>query len=149
MNIDEFGSYLRSLREKKGLTLSKIAQLSGVSHPYLSQIENGKVKGVPSPEILKKLAEPLGVSHAELMVEAGHFTFADYLAEEDEEGYDKELHDAYSRKLIDNDRRLMEREITKILIHREDLTYNGHALTSDDRRRILDMLAVLFPERNK
>ncbi|GIP38601.1 hypothetical protein J31TS4_18810 [Paenibacillus sp. J31TS4] len=71
-NIAEFGWYIRGLREKEGMNLSRLAQLSGVSHPYLSQIENGKLKGFPSPDILKKISGPLGVSPEELMFRAGH-----------------------------------------------------------------------------
>lgn len=52
----------------------KIRQLelySGVSNAYLSQIENGK-RGVPSPEIIKKLSKALGSDYEELMLVAGH-----------------------------------------------------------------------------
>ncbi|MBS5910263.1 MAG: helix-turn-helix domain-containing protein [Paenibacillus macerans] len=67
----EFGEYLRSLRKKRGLTLVQLKDATSISQPYLSQMENG-LKGIPSPETLKKLADPLGVSHTELMIRAGH-----------------------------------------------------------------------------
>lgn len=72
MDLVQFGEYLRSLRQEKGLTLTKLAEESGVSHPYLSQIENGKKNNYPSSEVLIKLAGPLGVDYEELMEKAGH-----------------------------------------------------------------------------
>ncbi|MGG4344963.1 helix-turn-helix domain-containing protein [Paenibacillus lautus] len=71
MDVNEFGRYIKSLRKEKKLTLIELSELSDVSHPYLSQIENGK-RGIPSPDILNKLADPLGVSYAELMIQAGY-----------------------------------------------------------------------------
>lgn len=49
-----FGTSLRLLRKSKKLSLVKLSELSGVSNPYLSQIENNKF--IPSLEILHKLA---------------------------------------------------------------------------------------------
>ena len=67
----KFGEYLKSLREAKNLSFRKLEALSGVSYVYLSQIENGK-RGIPSPDILKKLVAPLGVTYKELMQAAGY-----------------------------------------------------------------------------
>lgn len=67
----EFREYLKQLREAKKLSFRKLEALSGVSYTYLSQIENGS-RGVPSPDVLKKLADPLGVSYKELMTAAGY-----------------------------------------------------------------------------
>lgn len=64
------GQHLRSLRKNRGLTLTELAKQSGVSHPYISQVENDKFK--PSPEILRKIAEPLGVSYEQLLHYAGY-----------------------------------------------------------------------------
>ena len=69
----EFKEYLKQLREDKKLSLRKLDSLSGVSHVYLSQIENGN-RGIPSPDVLKKLAAPLGVSYKELMQAAGYLS---------------------------------------------------------------------------
>lgn len=38
----KLGRKLRERRESLGLTLTFIARMSGVSAPYLSQVENGK-----------------------------------------------------------------------------------------------------------
>lgn len=67
----EFNVYLRRLRIENELTLSQLAMDSGVSQGYLSQIESRK-RGVPSPDVLKKLCDPLNVSHVEIMQAAGY-----------------------------------------------------------------------------
>lgn len=71
MNANEFGLYIKSERKKAKLTLTELGDLIGYSNPYLSQIETGK-KGIPSPELLKKLSEGLDVDYTELLVKAGH-----------------------------------------------------------------------------
>jgi transcriptional regulator with XRE-family HTH domain len=75
MDPVEFGAYLKQLRKAKGLTLCEISE---VSHPYMSQIENGK-KGLPSPDIIRKLSTALGVTHIGMMIKAGHITEAEVL----------------------------------------------------------------------
>jgi transcriptional regulator with XRE-family HTH domain len=79
MDKQEFGIYLKSLRKEKKLTIVELSKLSAVSHPYISQIENGQFK--PSPDVLEKLADPLGVDHSELMIRAGYVKKSDILKE--------------------------------------------------------------------
>ncbi|WP_158629960.1 helix-turn-helix domain-containing protein [Cohnella sp. AR92] len=67
----EFGEYVRSLRKEQKLTLVELAKASDVSQPYLSNIENGN-RGIPSIEILNKLAGPLGVPNSTLLLRAGY-----------------------------------------------------------------------------
>lgn len=74
MKPEEFGRFIKNLRDQAGLTLRQLERSSGVSNSYLSQLENGK-KGFPSPDILEKLASPLKVSYTELMDKAGYYTF--------------------------------------------------------------------------
>ena len=39
--IQRLGAKIRALRKEHGLTLKVLAQLSGLSHPFLSQVERG------------------------------------------------------------------------------------------------------------
>jgi transcriptional regulator with XRE-family HTH domain len=59
------GSGLRSARQRAGLTMARLAELSGVSQPHLSQLENGKVS--PSINTLYRLANALGISPQQLL----------------------------------------------------------------------------------
>ena len=53
------------------MTIRQLELYSGVSNSYLSQMENGK-RGIPSPEIIKKLSNGLNVDYNELMKRAGY-----------------------------------------------------------------------------
>ncbi|MGA8047031.1 MAG: helix-turn-helix transcriptional regulator [Dermatophilaceae bacterium] len=63
------GEYLREQRTSARLSLRQLADLAGVSNPYLSQIERGVKK--PSAEILQQLAKGLQISSESLYVKAG------------------------------------------------------------------------------
>lgn len=71
MQAIAFGKYIKKLREDRGLTIRQLEFYSNVSNSYLSLVENGK-RGIPSPEILKKLAPVLKVPYEDLMAAAGH-----------------------------------------------------------------------------
>jgi len=72
-NSASFGFYLKSLREGAKLTLREVATASkgAISNPYLSQLENGKIKK-PSPNILHNLAAIYNIPYATLMERAGY-----------------------------------------------------------------------------
>jgi len=57
---------LKSLRESKKWSVAALAEQSGVSKPYIWQIEDGRRKN-PSGDMLRKLASALGATVAELM----------------------------------------------------------------------------------
>lgn len=53
--------YIKELRKQKGYSLSKLAELAGVSKSYLNSIERNTQKN-PSLQFLSKIAVPLDVS---------------------------------------------------------------------------------------
>jgi len=57
---------LKDLRSAKEMTVAGLAKASGVSPPYIWQIENGTKKN-PSGEVLVKLAAGLGTTVADLI----------------------------------------------------------------------------------
>ncbi|MFT4011684.1 MAG: helix-turn-helix transcriptional regulator [Nocardioidaceae bacterium] len=63
------GDYLREQRVTAHLSLRQLADLAGVSNPYLSQIERGLRK--PSAEVLQQIAKALRISAESLYVRAG------------------------------------------------------------------------------
>ncbi len=63
------GSFIREQRRQARLSMRKLAELAGVSNPYLSQIERGLRK--PSADILQQLARALSISAESLYVRAG------------------------------------------------------------------------------
>ena len=70
-NID-IGAYIKGLREQQKMTISKLANISQVSQPYLSQIEKGQRN--PSLEIVRKLSKALEVDFYDLAWRAGFYT---------------------------------------------------------------------------
>lgn len=63
------GRNFARIRREKGLTQEQVEARSGFSQQYLSGLERGKRN--PTVITLYELAEALGVSHVELVVEAG------------------------------------------------------------------------------
>lgn len=65
----DIGSFIRAQRESAQVSLRQLATLTGVSNPYLSQIERGLRK--PSAEVLSQIAKGLRMSSEALYVRAG------------------------------------------------------------------------------
>ncbi|MEQ8719035.1 MAG: helix-turn-helix transcriptional regulator [Acidimicrobiales bacterium] len=65
---DRFGEYLRGQRKLANLTLRQLADMAGVSNPYLSQIERGI--HVPSVRVIKSIANALDVQAEVLLTHA-------------------------------------------------------------------------------
>lgn len=67
--VSDLGAYLKEQRQQAELSLRQVADLAGISNPYLSQIERGLKR--PSAEILQALAKGLAISAEQLYVHAG------------------------------------------------------------------------------
>ena len=67
------GKYLAKLRERKGVSLKKVEEDTGISNAYLSQLETGDRQRLPTPERLKALASYYNVSVNQLLEKAGYF----------------------------------------------------------------------------
>lgn len=67
--VESLGDYLKEQRTSAQLTLRQLAEQTGVSNPYLSQIERGLRR--PSAEVLQQLAKALRISADQLYVRAG------------------------------------------------------------------------------
>jgi len=63
------GAFIREQRRQARLSMRGLAELAGVSNPYLSQIERGLRK--PSADILQQLARGLSIPAEALYVRAG------------------------------------------------------------------------------
>lgn len=67
--VGSIGEYIREQRTRAKISLRQLADVSGISNPYLSQIERGLRK--PSAEILQQIAKGLRISAETLYVQAG------------------------------------------------------------------------------
>lgn len=59
-STEALGTTIRNLRKEIGKTLSEVAESTGISKSYLSQIESGKVAN-PTVELLGRIAKALGI----------------------------------------------------------------------------------------
>lgn len=64
MNTTAFGTFLRQVREQKGISLRELAKKIGVSGAFLSDIELGR--RFPAPDKIELLAKEIGVPVEEL-----------------------------------------------------------------------------------
>lgn len=69
LDVAGLGAYIREQREAAEVSLRQLAKASGVSNPYLSQVERGLRN--PSAEILGQIAKALRISAETLYVRAG------------------------------------------------------------------------------
>lgn len=67
--IADVGEFIKSQREVARMSVRHLAELAGVSNPYLSQIERGLRN--PSAEILQQIARALQISAESLYERAG------------------------------------------------------------------------------
>lgn len=65
----ELGRFVREQRRVAQLSLRRLSEISGISNPYLSQIERGLRR--PSASILQQLARALEIPPEALLVRAG------------------------------------------------------------------------------
>jgi transcriptional regulator with XRE-family HTH domain len=73
--LADLGEFIRLQREVASMSVRRLAELAGVSNPYLSQIERGLRK--PSADILQQIASALKISAETLYERAGFLTPGD------------------------------------------------------------------------
>src|SRR4051812_45280269 len=97
--VGDVGQYLREQREHARLSVRQLASLTGVSNPYLSQVERGLRK--PSAEVLQQIARGLRISAEALYVRAGILDDEGRADVEAAVQADPDLNDRQRRVLLD------------------------------------------------
>ena len=69
------GEFIRRQRELAQLSIRQLADICGISNPYLSQIERGNYR--PSPQVVKALATAFGLKPEQLYTMLGFMDEAD------------------------------------------------------------------------
>lgn len=62
--VERFAAHLRELREARGLSQTRLAELAGLNRNYVGDIERGKRN--PCLDNILKLAEALNIAPSEL-----------------------------------------------------------------------------------
>ena len=73
--VRDIGEFIREQRTSAQISIRALAARSGVSNPYLSQVERGLRR--PSAEILAQIAHALSISVESLLARAGILEMAD------------------------------------------------------------------------
>jgi transcriptional regulator with XRE-family HTH domain len=99
--LGSLGEFIASQRRSAQLTLRQLAEQTGISNPYLSQIERGLRR--PSAEVLQQLSKALRVSAETLYVRAGILDPDDHAATSVERAVldDSSITERQKRVLID------------------------------------------------
>ena len=95
---NDLGKILKQQRLMIGLTLRKLAAISGISPSHLGRIERGE--RFPSAPVLKKIAKPLGFEESELFSLAGYLPSRSVGIEEQDEVYIGGQLDPYVGKVL-------------------------------------------------
>ena len=82
--MDDFGKYLKELRNNQKLSLRDVEAKGGISPSYLAQIEQGR-RRPPGPDILKRLAPVYDVPVRDLLKAAGYLEEAGGTLSDEEE----------------------------------------------------------------
>lgn len=69
--MNELGALIKKKRLEKGLSIRRLAELSGISHTEVKRIEDGMRKQT-SPQVIRSIAGALNVPYEELMAAAGY-----------------------------------------------------------------------------
>ena len=69
-SLEAFGAAIRRRREEMDLTLDRLAARTGISKPYLSNIETGHTPGPASPEKLARIAKTLKLDARQVLAGA-------------------------------------------------------------------------------
>ena len=100
------GSFIRRQRALTDMTMRQLAVMTGISNPYLSQIENGLRE--PSEQVLTALADALEVSVEDLRGAAGMRRDAGRTAVAEAIRNDPDLTAAQRRALLEVHRSMAE-----------------------------------------
>lgn len=144
-----FGHELKKLRTSKKLSLKQVAKKGGISHSYISQIENNN-RNAPKPEMIKKLAKGLDEDYFDLMVMAGYFDqkdaqFRKSVYEESIKNK-KELDEVIHK--TEKELKKMEKDLYYLLTdYPNEVYYQQEILSKEEKEKILAMLKILFKWR--
>jgi transcriptional regulator with XRE-family HTH domain len=128
------GDFIKKLRNKNNMTLTYLENKSGVSNSHISRIERGLRE--PSPDTLKKLSGPLGVSYKKLLKVAGYL---------DNEEQDKKIENALS-----NDPEL--KEIWEQISKRDSLKLlfkQSKDMTDEDIKQMIRIMNAINENERK
>lgn len=149
------GDFIRKRRKEAKLTLKEVSDGAGISYPYLSTLETGK-RDNPSAEVLKKIADVLGIPTIEILALAGYLNQSD-TAVENSTTKEKEKLNLYKRSPLEMLLKLTPDTIEHILVsyvqkaglkrHRDELFLpTGETLKRISSKEYVDAVVIRHQE---
>jgi transcriptional regulator with XRE-family HTH domain len=117
--LGSLGEFIASQRRTAQLSLRQLAEQTGISNPYLSQIERGVRK--PSAEVLLQLSKALRISAETLYVRAG------ILDPDDHPGTPVEMAVLADMAITERQKRVLIDVYTSFVIENEKTANGGQA----------------------
>ncbi len=112
--MNELGEYLRSIRNKKKLSLKKVCELTSITDSRLSRFENGKISEPPAKELMQ-LANIYKIDTIDLYLKAGYL-------------FDKDINPQHTftnvDKLTEKEKEYIQYTINFLLANRKDIEYD-------------------------
>lgn len=135
------GDYVRKVRKEKNLSLRETAKRCGISHPYLSQLENGKTNN-PTAQVIEKLSKGLDLPYNMLLAMTGQTSIdaSEEIVSVIVPKVDKTTGEQLKRG--EAIRRTMD--IFHMLDEDRITYYNGKQLTKDQKTKAIKVLNALF-----
>jgi transcriptional regulator with XRE-family HTH domain len=87
------GKYLADLRETKNVSVKELAKATGISDPYLYQVEKGQ-KRLTDPDFITRIADFFSIDVEEILKKAGYLP---------ENNHEREIEKEYSKCINDPD----------------------------------------------
>lgn len=137
--MDSLGAMIKRHRQHKGLTLVQLGEKVSLTHGYLSNIENNNK--IPTPEVLKKIAEVLDCSYSELLILAGHIGEGEIQELITRMANIKNIFGEAAEGIKDT---LETVNLKSILIQESELRYDMHNLTDNDRQAIITFIEEIL-----
>jgi transcriptional regulator with XRE-family HTH domain len=110
--MESLGTMLHSARTGFSLSLQEVAVRAGCSGGYVHKLEADRVK-TPSPRVLARLAEALGLDYGVLMTATGYAAEVAVAEDEKRPGAVKRFSNAHIVELLEG----IQRDIREIKAH--------------------------------
>jgi len=139
--INDIGLFIRKVREKKNISIRKLAKYSGVSPAYISQLENNYRKN-PTTHVLRSLCDGLDVEYEDFLLQFNQLT---------KQGV-KECHHFYKQYKNDNQNTEKRNDIYDaeyedlydLLTKNDNVYYKNKLLSQTDKEKVLTILQTLL-----
>ena len=128
--MTEFAELVKQTRELRGLRAYDVAYALGMAPSWLSKLESGSMANPPTPVILAKLHEELGISERQMLRAIGYLS-----TEEDQLTESFDALDPIDQQLLMLAARLSDEQKSTLISLAEVLARNGSIRQKSEPKR--------------